>query len=82
MTVPEHSPRGTLVGNVTGAVDADEGPNAIVYYFIAGGVPGVSAPPALGLERTLGGLALTLCLVHSQLVTRTRISTCSPMDAC
>lgn len=31
MTVPEHSPRGTLVGNVTGAVDADEGPNAIVY---------------------------------------------------
>uniref|UniRef100_A0A8C9BVZ4 Cadherin-23 n=4 Tax=Phocoena sinus TaxID=42100 RepID=A0A8C9BVZ4_PHOSS len=37
MTVPEHSPRGTLVGNVTGAVDADEGPNAIVYYFIAAG---------------------------------------------
>ncbi|KAK2098486.1 Cadherin-23 [Saguinus oedipus] len=37
LTVPEHSPRGTLVGNVTGAVDADEGPNAIVYYFIAGG---------------------------------------------
>ncbi|XP_028018763.2 cadherin-23 [Balaenoptera acutorostrata] len=35
MTVPEHSPPGTLVGNVTGAVDADEGPNAIVYYFIA-----------------------------------------------
>ncbi|XP_006170164.1 cadherin-23 isoform X1 [Tupaia chinensis] len=37
LTVPEHSPRGTLVGNVTGAVDADEGPNAIVYYFIAAG---------------------------------------------
>ncbi|XP_033065163.1 cadherin-23 isoform X5 [Trachypithecus francoisi] len=37
LTVPEHSPRGTLVGNVTGAVDADEGPNAIVYYFIAVG---------------------------------------------
>lgn len=37
LTVPEHSPRGTLVGNVTGAVDADEGPNAVVYYFIAGG---------------------------------------------
>ena len=37
LTVPEHSPRGTLVGNVTGAVDADEGSNAIVYYFVAGG---------------------------------------------
>nr|XP_011713201.1 cadherin-23 isoform X1 [Macaca nemestrina]XP_011713202.1 cadherin-23 isoform X1 [Macaca nemestrina] len=37
LTVPEHSPRGTLVGNVTGAVDADEGLNAIVYYFIAVG---------------------------------------------
>ncbi|XP_058433885.1 cadherin-23 isoform X6 [Marmota monax] len=37
LTVPEHSPRGTLVGNVTGAVDADEGPNAVVYYFIAAG---------------------------------------------
>lgn len=35
--MPEHSPRGTLVGNVTGAVDADEGLNAIVYYFIAVG---------------------------------------------
>uniref|UniRef100_A0AAR2J7Y9 Cadherin-23 n=1 Tax=Pygocentrus nattereri TaxID=42514 RepID=A0AAR2J7Y9_PYGNA len=32
-----HSPPGTVVGNVTGAVDADEGSNAIVYYFIAGG---------------------------------------------
>lgn len=37
LTVPEHSPRGTLVGNVTGAVDADVGSNAVVYYFIAGG---------------------------------------------
>ncbi|XP_042648951.1 cadherin-23 isoform X2 [Tyto alba] len=35
--VPEHSPPGTVVGNVTGAVDADEGSNAIVYYFIAAG---------------------------------------------
>uniref|UniRef100_A0A8B9J6P8 Cadherin-23 n=1 Tax=Astyanax mexicanus TaxID=7994 RepID=A0A8B9J6P8_ASTMX len=35
--VPEHSSPGTVVGNVTGAVDADEGSNAIVYYFIAGG---------------------------------------------
>lgn len=25
-----------MVGNVTRAVDADEGSNAIVYYFIAG----------------------------------------------
>ncbi|XP_034041014.1 cadherin-23-like [Thalassophryne amazonica] len=37
LTVPEHSPPGTVVGNVTGAVDADEGTNAVVYYFIAGG---------------------------------------------
>ncbi|XP_027714227.1 cadherin-23 isoform X5 [Vombatus ursinus] len=37
LSVPEHSQPGTLVGNVTGAVDADEGPNAIVYYFIAAG---------------------------------------------
>lgn len=36
LTVPEHSPSGTVVGNVTRAVDADEGSNAIVYYFIAG----------------------------------------------
>ncbi|NWI63474.1 CAD23 protein, partial [Todus mexicanus] len=35
--VPEHSQPGTVVGNVTGAVDADEGSNAIVYYFIAAG---------------------------------------------
>uniref|UniRef100_A0A8C4F1B8 Cadherin-23 n=1 Tax=Dicentrarchus labrax TaxID=13489 RepID=A0A8C4F1B8_DICLA len=37
LTVPEHSPPGTVVGNVTRAVDADEGSNAVVYYFIAGG---------------------------------------------
>ncbi|KFQ25395.1 Cadherin-23, partial [Merops nubicus] len=37
LSVPEHSEPGTLVGNVTGAVDADEGSNAIVYYFIAAG---------------------------------------------
>ncbi|XP_039477829.1 cadherin-23 [Oreochromis aureus] len=37
LTVPEHSPPGTIVGNITRAVDADEGSNAIVYYFIAGG---------------------------------------------
>uniref|UniRef100_A0A8C5FTC8 Cadherin domain-containing protein n=1 Tax=Gadus morhua TaxID=8049 RepID=A0A8C5FTC8_GADMO len=37
LTVPEHSDPGTMVGNVTGAVDADEGSNAVVYYFIAGG---------------------------------------------
>lgn len=36
LTVPEHSPPGTAVGNVTRAVDADEGSNAVVYYFIAG----------------------------------------------
>ncbi|CAL8258339.1 unnamed protein product [Lota lota] len=37
LTVREHSEPGTMVGNVTGAVDADEGSNAVVYYFIAGG---------------------------------------------
>ncbi|TST98568.1 Cadherin-23 [Bagarius yarrelli] len=37
LSVPEHSPSGTVVGNITGAVDADEGSNAVVYYFIAGG---------------------------------------------
>ncbi|XP_068183037.1 cadherin-23 [Antennarius striatus] len=37
LTVPEHSRPGTVVGNVTRAVDADEGSNAVVYYFIAGG---------------------------------------------
>lgn len=36
LTVPEHSRPGTVVGNVTRAVDADEGSNAVVYYFIAG----------------------------------------------
>ncbi|KAL2082877.1 hypothetical protein ACEWY4_020650 [Coilia grayii] len=35
--VEEHSSPGTVVGNVTGAVDADEGSNAVVYYFLAGG---------------------------------------------
>ncbi|XP_076829939.1 cadherin-23, partial [Brachyhypopomus gauderio] len=35
--VLEQSPAGTVVGNVTEAVDADEGSNAVVYYFIAGG---------------------------------------------
>ncbi|XP_077206632.1 cadherin-23 isoform X4 [Paroedura picta] len=37
LSVPEHSRPGTVVGNITGAVDADEGSNAIVYYFIAAG---------------------------------------------
>uniref|UniRef100_A0A3B3CED5 Cadherin-23 n=1 Tax=Oryzias melastigma TaxID=30732 RepID=A0A3B3CED5_ORYME len=37
LSVPEQSPPGTRVGNVTRAVDADEGSNAIVFYFIAGG---------------------------------------------
>lgn len=36
LTVPEHSPPGSVVGNITRAVDADEGSNAIVFYFIAG----------------------------------------------
>ncbi|KAJ3610698.1 hypothetical protein NHX12_022790 [Muraenolepis orangiensis] len=36
--VREHAEPGTVVGNVTGAVDADEGSNAVVYYFIAAGV--------------------------------------------
>ncbi|XP_055358213.1 cadherin-23 isoform X2 [Betta splendens] len=37
LTVPEHSPLNTVLGNVTRAMDADEGSNAIVYYFIAAG---------------------------------------------
>ncbi|CAM5128938.1 unnamed protein product [Eretmochelys imbricata] len=37
LSVPEHSRPGTIVGNVTGAMDADEGSNAVVYYFIAAG---------------------------------------------
>ncbi|XP_075466716.1 cadherin-23 isoform X3 [Ascaphus truei] len=37
LSVREHSKPGTVVGNVSGAVDADEGSNAIVYYFIAAG---------------------------------------------
>ena len=36
LMVREHAAPGTMVGNVTGAVDADEGSNAVVYYFIAG----------------------------------------------
>lgn len=36
LIVREHSPPGTVVGNITRAVDADEGSNAVVYYFIAG----------------------------------------------
>lgn len=36
LTVAEHSPPGTGVGNVTRAMDADQGSNAVVYYFIAG----------------------------------------------
>uniref|UniRef100_UPI00398F0386 cadherin-23 n=1 Tax=Pristiophorus japonicus TaxID=55135 RepID=UPI00398F0386 len=37
--VAEHSEPATVVGNVTGAIDADEGSNAVVYYFIAAGDP-------------------------------------------
>ncbi|XP_078284733.1 cadherin-23 [Rhinoraja longicauda] len=37
--VSEHSDPTTVVGNVTGAIDADEGPNAVVYYFMAAGDP-------------------------------------------
>ncbi|XP_067828518.1 cadherin-23-like isoform X2 [Heptranchias perlo] len=37
--VAEHSNPATVVGNVTGAIDADEGANAVVYYFIAAGDP-------------------------------------------
>ncbi|XP_063814849.1 cadherin-23 isoform X2 [Pseudophryne corroboree] len=37
LSVPEHSKPGSVVGNVSGALDADEGSNAIVYYFIAVG---------------------------------------------
>ncbi|XP_072881460.1 cadherin-23 [Hemitrygon akajei] len=37
--VAEHSDPATVVGNVTGAIDADEGANAVVYYFIAAGDP-------------------------------------------
>ncbi|XP_053307224.1 cadherin-23 [Spea bombifrons] len=37
LNVREHSKPGTIVGNITGGVDADEGSNAIVYYFIAAG---------------------------------------------
>ncbi|KAM9327300.1 cadherin-23 [Gastrophryne carolinensis] len=37
LSVLEHSKPGTVVGNISGAVDADEGSNAIVYFFIAAG---------------------------------------------
>ncbi|KAM8924599.1 cadherin-23 [Pelodytes ibericus] len=37
LSVREHSRSGTVVGNISGGVDADEGSNAIVYYFIAAG---------------------------------------------
>uniref|UniRef100_A0A3Q3WPX5 Cadherin-23 n=1 Tax=Mola mola TaxID=94237 RepID=A0A3Q3WPX5_MOLML len=57
LTVPEHSRPGTVVGNVTRAVDADEGSNAIVYYFIAGdlvdGNFGLSLEGELKLLRDL-----------------------------
>lgn len=42
------------MGNVTGAVDADEGPNAIVYYFIAGGGPRSQFPTCPGSEEDSG----------------------------
>ncbi|XP_072347528.1 cadherin-23 isoform X2 [Scyliorhinus torazame] len=35
--VAEHANPATVVGKVTGAIDADEGSNAVVYYFIAAG---------------------------------------------
>uniref|UniRef100_A0A8C2JDF4 Cadherin-23 n=1 Tax=Cyprinus carpio TaxID=7962 RepID=A0A8C2JDF4_CYPCA len=56
LSVPEHSSPGTVVGNVTGAVDADEGSNAIVYYFIAGdteGNFGMSAAGVLQVKKDL-----------------------------
>ncbi|XP_029926425.1 cadherin-23 isoform X1 [Myripristis murdjan] len=57
LSVPEHSAPGTVVGNVTGAVDADEGSNAIVYYFIAGGNSdgnfGLSPPGVLKVKKDL-----------------------------
>ncbi|XP_069096663.1 cadherin-23-like [Pleurodeles waltl] len=37
LSIAEHSKPGSVVGNVSGAVDSDEGSNAIVYYFIAAG---------------------------------------------
>lgn len=51
LSVPEHSRPGTVVGNVTGAVDADEGSNAIVYYFIAGGDGSSVSLPTLPSPR-------------------------------
>uniref|UniRef100_A0A8C2E0H1 Cadherin-related 23 n=1 Tax=Cyprinus carpio TaxID=7962 RepID=A0A8C2E0H1_CYPCA len=51
LSVPEHSSPGTVVGNVTGAVDADEGSNAIVYYFIAGDSEGNFGMSVAGVLR-------------------------------
>ena len=84
LTVPEHSPRGTLVGNVTGAVDADEGSNAIVYYFIAGGAwQGGVSRPTLGLETTHMCPSRPLMLCHGPLQPATkRTSSCSPTGVC
>ncbi|XP_034464114.1 cadherin-23 isoform X1 [Hippoglossus hippoglossus] len=57
LTVLEHSPPGTVVGNITRAVDADEGTNAIVYYFIAAGnsdaIFGLSHDGQLKLHKDL-----------------------------
>lgn len=78
LTVPEHSPRGTLVGNVTGAVDADEGSNAIVYYFIAGGAGWHWYPTCSGLGMAQCACPLTLCMPPLQPGTRRRISNFSP----
>lgn len=81
LTVPEHSPRGTLVGNVTGAVDADEGSNAIVCYFIAGGAwQGGASRLTLGLEAThmCPSRPLMLCTVPFNPATKRRTSSCSP----
>lgn len=49
------------MGNVTGAVDADEGSNAIVYYFIAGGCgDGSSVSPHTPLTQDFRHLAASL----------------------
>uniref|UniRef100_A0A8D3DQ62 Cadherin-23 n=1 Tax=Scophthalmus maximus TaxID=52904 RepID=A0A8D3DQ62_SCOMX len=57
LIVREHSPPGTVVGNITRAVDADEGSNAVVYYFIAGGnsdgIFGLSLDRELKLHKDL-----------------------------
>jgi len=51
--VQEHAKPGTVVGNVTGAVDADEGSNAVVYYFIAGDSLSLCLSPCLSLAPCL-----------------------------